>query len=579
MKNRGTPRSKGYRGFRAAAFTAALFVIGLASGAGLLRAAAQSPPPGTPAPQPTALQGSPGAPSPEAPASGEPVPAASTAPPAGTPASPGAAPTQPPIIVEPPSAGVGPGGTQMLRVLRSLGTLSLTVADPNVATATVDQIARTLTITGRAVGNTTVTLSDSRGLTRDIAVRVALAAGSLASSTTVRITGNPATSLFVKEQALAAALRAATVRPGAKIVAPVDAIDLDSSLNIDDVVTVSVPIILQGDPYFTVQGTTRVRVINDAQPPVRPGELLVSDYPETLKENGTLFSAGLSDRAALRFLYYHYNPGGQPDRRIVLKVANAATQPARVQFIDGSGGPGPYEMEAGHNSTETFLVHLAQNEGTVLTIPGQTTVTLYQQLLPAKSVVSGILQLHEIEGPPLQLALLAQNAGDPIDGPLLPEALLAGGPPHARGVYPIPEFFFDYSYQCDGPDLEMPIGQIPLPNMVEGQTLAGDYGVLQQITVRMVNNDPRNAREVALYANPRGGGATGTFIIDRVLVQAHQMAAFGRYKLREYVIPPGSFVRTEITTMPEGGSSYPLRLIVAPDDGSAPPGAPESPVY
>jgi len=579
MKNRGTPRSKGYRGFRAAAFTAALFVIGLTSGAGLLRAAAQSPPPGTPAPQPTALQGSPGAPSPEAPASGEPVPAAPTAAPAGTPASPGAAPTQPPIIVEPPSAGVGPGGTQVLRVLRSLGTLSLTVADPNVATATVDQIARTLTITGRAVGNTTVTLSDSRGLTRDIAVRVALAAGSLASSTTVRITGNPATSLFVKEQALAAALRAATVRPGAKIVAPVDAIDLDSSLNIDDVVTVSVPIILQGDPYFTVQGTTRVRVINDAQPPVRPGELLVSDYPETLKENGTLFSAGLSDRAALRFLYYHYNPGGQPDRRIVLKVANAATQPARVQFIDGSGGPGPYEMEAGHNSTETFLVHLAQNEGTVLTIPGQTTVTLYQQLLPAKSVVSGILQLHEIEGPPLQLALLAQNAGDPIDGPLLPEALLAGGPPHARGVYPIPEFFFDYSYQCDGPDLEMPIGQIPLPNMVEGQTLAGDYGVLQQITVRMVNNDPRNAREVALYANPRGGGATGTFIIDRVLVQAHQMAAFGRYKLREYVIPPGSFVRTEITTMPEGGSSYPLRLIVAPDDGSAPPGAPESPVY
>jgi hypothetical protein len=31
--------------------------------------------------------------------------------------------------------------------------------------------------------------------------------------------------------------------------------------------------------------------------------------------------------------------------------------------------------------------------------------------------------------------------------------------------------------------------------------------------------------------------------------------------------------------MPEGGSSYPLRLIVAPDDGSAPPGSPDSPVY
>jgi hypothetical protein len=57
------------------------------------------------------------------------------------------------------------------------------------------------------------------------------------------------------------------------------------------------------------------------------------------------------------------------------------------------------------------------------------------------------------------------------------------------------------------------------------------------------------------------------------------MAAFGHYKLRQYTIAPGSFVRTEIVTMPEGGSSYPLDLIVAPDDGSAPPGSSDSPVY
>jgi hypothetical protein len=54
---------------------------------------------------------------------------------------------------------------------------------------------------------------------------------------------------------------------------------------------------------------------------------------------------------------------------------------------------------------------------------------------------------------------------------------------------------------------------------------------------------------------------------------------FSHYKLRQYTIPPGGFVRTEIVTMPEGGSSYPLRLIVAPDDGSTPPGAPDSLVY
>jgi len=35
----------------------------------------------------------------------------------------------------------------------------------------------------------------------------------------------------------------------------------------------------------------------------------------------------------------------------------------------------------------------------------------------------------------------------------------------------------------------------------------------------------------------------------------------------------------QITTMPEGGSLYPLPLVFAPDDGSVAPGAPGSPVY
>jgi hypothetical protein len=64
-----------------------------------------------------------------------------------------------------------------------------------------------------------------------------------------------------------------------------------------------------------------------------------------------------------------------------------------------------------------------------------------------------------------------------------------------------------------------------------------------------------------------------------VLVQSHQTAAFTRYKVRQYVIPAKGFVRVTIVTMPEAGSSYPLNLVFAPDDGSVAPGAPGSPVY
>jgi hypothetical protein len=528
-------------------------------------AAPQTPiPAATPVPVATAA--------PAAPPPPTPLPASAIPPPT-------AVPTQPPIIVEPPSAGITPGGSQTLRLLQVLGAVSAIVADPAIADASVDQANRTLTIVGKQIGNTTVTVRDERGITRDVPVRVAYPAGAISDSAELRVTGRPASALFLRTQALTVALKAVTVRPGATIVANEDSIKLGSALRVDDIVTIDVPIIVAGDPYFTVQGVTHVRVENFAQPSIRPQSLLVSDFPETLKADGILFEADLTSQQAERFLYFHYNPAGQPDRRVVLKAQNASSQPALVQFIDGSAGPEPNEMEVGHLSTQRFLVRLAQNEGTVVSVPPNSTISLMDQALPAKSVVSGLMQLHEIAGAPLHLTLVAQDAGDPVDGPIPTSALLVGDAPHARGIYPIPEFYLDYSYAADGPDLEVPIGQIPLPNLVKGQTLAGDYGVLQDITIRMVNNDRRNARQIAIYANPRGGRATGTFVIDRVLVQAHAMEPFGHYKLRQYTIPPGSFVRTDIVTMPEGGSSYPLRLVVAPDDGSAAPGTGDSPVY
>ena len=496
-----------------------------------------------------------------------------------TPGPPTAAPTQPPILVDPGSVSVSPDRTQFLHVMQVLGVVTVAVADTTVVDASIDQTTRILAVIGKNVGNTTITLTDGRGLTHVVPVRVALEAGTVAPEVSIRITGHPATEAFIREVALSAAIAGVVPRPGATVAASADAIVVRQTLAPDDVMDVEVPISVQGDAYFTITGSTTVHIENYAQPMVSPQHLLVSDFPETLKETGILFTADLTARNAERFLYYHYNPSGQPDRRIVLHVQNPSAEPALVQFIAGTAGPETNEMQVGHLSTQRFLVHLAQNEGTVVQIPANSTADLFVQSLPAKAVVSGLLQLHEINGADLHMTLVAQNATDPVDMPTTNLTQLEGDHPHARGIYPIPEFTFDYSYDAEGPNLEVPIGQIPLPNLVQGETLAGDYGVLQSVTIRMVNNDRHNSRQIAIYVNPRGGRATGTFIIDRVLVQAHALAPFSNYKLRQYTLPPGSFVRTEIVTMPEGGSSYPLRIIVGPDDGSSAPGAPDSPIY
>jgi len=459
------------------------------------------------------------------------------------------------------------------------GTIVAVSANPAIASAVPDQNTRTLFITGNGIGSTTITVHDDRGtVTRDVPVRVAYAAGTVADEISLRVTGNPASIPFIRRAAAEAAAAAATYRSGASVNADPARVRVRAPLAVDDTGEVDVPIHIAGSDYIDFDGVTHVDLENFALPSIAPAELLVSDYPERLHANGVLFIADLDRSSARRFLYYHYNGGSEPARRVLLKASNPSNAPAMVQIISGSAGPGGNEMEIGHLTTERFLVHEYQNEGTVITIPPQTTVNLIDAPMPPATLVSALLQLREVSGDPLHLALVAQDLNAPLDQSVDATQLLSGGALHARGSYSVPEFFFDYTYTTDADNLEIPIGQLPLPNLLQGEALGGDYGVQQSITVTIVN-PTRGPMPVAIYANPRGGRATGTFLIDRTVVQAHALPPFSKYKIWQETIRAGTFRRVQIVTMPEGGSSYPLRLIFAPDDGSVPPGGPGSPIY
>jgi hypothetical protein len=526
-----------------------------------------TPPPATPVPSasPTPL----GLPTPiEVPA---------TVAPSVTP-SPTPTPTPPPIIVQPQAAQVAVGAVQALRVSSVYGQMTVTVANPAIVDAAADQNALTIALTGKAPGATTITITDQRGVTASVPVRVAYYAGTVAPEASVRITGDPASADFVKRAALKAALQLVQARPGAQVVASLDQISYNASLAQDNVATVTVPVLLQGEQYFSVDSSTRVRVENVAAPKIMPDSLMVSDFPERLTENGELFTADLKRAQPSRFLYFHYNPPGEPDRRIVLRAQNVSPEPAIVQFISGAGGPDSNEMLTGHVATTNFLRNLVQNQGQIIVIPGNGTLNLVEQSLPAKMIVCNVLQLRVLNGSTVHLTLFAQNAGDSPDESLAQSALLSGDHPHARGIYEIPEFHYSALWNVNDQYLELPIGQIPLPNLIKGEALAGDYGVLQSFVIK-VQNPTAQPQPIAIYENPRGGRATGTYLIDGVLIQSHQVPPFSRYKVRQYVVPARGFVRVTIQTIPDSGSSYPLRLIFAPDDGSVAPGAPGSPVY
>jgi hypothetical protein len=492
--------------------------------------------------------------------------------------SPSPTPTLPPIVVSPAQPSVEPGRTVLVRVNSAAGVITVSSADEKSATVAVDQQQRAIYITGVTVGTTTITVGDSRGVTLDFSVRVAYAAGTIADSIPLRVTGDPASASFVRDAAVQAAIAATTMRPGARIYVPPDSPSVRSDLGTDNRTTIDVPIQILGNDYITVNGTTRVSVENFAFPRLPPSQLLVSDYPEKLTADGVLFTATIDRAHSQRFLYYHYNPGTEPARRILLKATNTGSSPAVVHMLSSLAGPGSNEMEMGHNATKGFLIRARRNEGTVITIPPNSTMNIVNHNLPPNAIVNGILQLREITGDPLAITLLAQHADAPLDQAAESATLLSGGAAHARGAYPVPEFFSEYTFYTDAPPLEIPIGQLPLPNLRQGEALSGDYGVMQSMRIVIVNTS-KFGQAIALYANPRGGAATGTFIIDDTLVQAHRLSAYSRYKIWQETIAPGTYRTLRIQTMPEGGSSYPLRLVFAQDDGSVAPGAPGSPVY
>lgn len=485
-------------------------------------------------------------------------------------------PTLPPISASPAAAFIPVGATQSITVEGSLGDLTAVPVSAAYFTFTIDQDQRQVLITGTAPGSTSITITDSRGVSTTVGVRVAFPAGALPQPLTLNITGDPATRGFLKQLVVDQIYRDTQVRPGAQVVVTPDDVNI-GELAQDMIRNISVPVLIQGEQYFDVNGPVPVTLNNIAVPRISPDLLMVSDFPEKLTENGILFTADLKREVPSRFLYYHYNPPGQPDRRIVLVAQNQSNEPATVQLINGRGAA-KYEMEAGHAATRDFLVNVVQNQGRLLQIPGNATQVIAQQDMPAGTIVTNLLQLRVLEGSTVHLTLVAQDASDDPETALTTGQLLTSTVRHARGIYTVPEFHFATQWNVNDAYLELPIGQLPLPNSMQGEALSGDYGVLESFVVN-VQNPLSTPANIAIYETPRGGSSTGSYLIDGVLVQSHQVKAFTRYKVRQYVVPAKGFVRVTIVTMPEAGSSLPLDLIFAPDDGSIAPGAPGSPIY
>ncbi|MBV8197801.1 MAG: pilus assembly protein N-terminal domain-containing protein, partial [Candidatus Eremiobacteraeota bacterium] len=185
---------------------------------------------------------------------------APSAPPANAPSAtpvPSATPTLPPLSVSPALADVPVGSSAQVAVGSAISPISASVLDPSLVAVSVDQAEQRVTLTGLAVGATTLHLRDARGVARDVPVRVANYAGAIEPHLALQLTGDPASAEFVREQVSGALKRATQARPGADVLVTSDDVPMHGPLEQDDVTSFDVPVLIQGNQYFEVDGSTR----------------------------------------------------------------------------------------------------------------------------------------------------------------------------------------------------------------------------------------------------------------------------------------------------------------------------------
>jgi hypothetical protein len=469
-----------------------------------------------------------------------------------------------PVVISPAGAEVILGHTVSVHVVSPpSGLLTLSGFDANIVRAVFNPIERSIDLFGLKAGSTTVTATGESGLSATLSVTVLTYAGKASNSASAVITGNPASADFVAQTAAQAAKLVAYPESGARVLVDPTQVKQAHQLPANNASTVLVPLSITGPGYAPYNQTVSVRLTNVAQPALPPKNLLVSDFPETIVENGTLFYADVNFDDPARLLYYHYAAARSITRRVLVKAQNSGVESSLVMLISGIAGPDPNILSIGHESTKRFLIHEAAGEGQIFEVPPGATINVVDQLLPAGNLVSGLMQMRVVAGDGVRVAVVVQNADETAVEPIS-DTLLSSAVKHARGIYQVPDFFYDVSYAVGEDPATLTIGKLPLPNLVQGEVLGGDYGVKQSAAITLLNSTPRDAR-VGMWFEPRGGRATGTFLIDGRLVQLHPVDVGRPALMRTFIVPARGYRKINIVTMPEGGSSYPVRVTFASD--------------
>jgi hypothetical protein len=448
--------------------------------------------------------------------------------------------------------------------------------DDGVADPAVIGDGRTLRITGRAVGRERVLVSVGE-LTVPLMVTVRKYAGEVKLTEPVVVTGVGLSASFVRQAVEAAIVRAIQLEPGAQVQLA-SRVRLSGIPDVGQSVTASALVRASGSGYIPREQEVMVSVVNRAIVPNQPVLLMISNDPERVQRAQTLFAGEVSEVQGARLLYHHMN-GMAQDGLLQIELLNPTDTPRVLHVTGAASSPFRDTVRVGYVAGEMFLRALMNNIGHTVAIPPQSKVVLLTQRIRPLDTASGVLQMRllPIDGTQpsapcvLKVVMHAyQNQPVPLMGTTMvwgflpPRPLTSEERQHAAStehIYPTSHKVLTATYVVGQRWQFIRIGEQAVRNHTQQRKLDGNYGVVYEVRVELVNPTDQ-VRDVELAFEPSAGEAGGVFAIGSDVLGVQRALPPREFSITRIRLQPGQRRTITVRTMPLAGSNYPATLIV-----------------
>ncbi|MFH1429005.1 MAG: hypothetical protein ABIH39_04595 [Candidatus Margulisiibacteriota bacterium] len=470
------------------------------------------------------------------------------------------------ITFSPPSLILTAGISQKVDVLGAEeGTYSIGGFDPKIVDATLQ--GNVIRVQGKSNGNTIIFAVDDEGNIFGLRILIREFGAKFPYSLNTDVRGEPATEETIIEAAREAIQSNAVIKDGVTLHILEDQIDGVQPLEPGQKTLLTVPVIASGNNYTSLLREIPV-IVNNLQMDYKEDDyLLMSNNPEIITKTGLLFTGQINNKESARLVYHHTNELMGTPKLLKVILENPNDNEAKVLLCRGIGGPSIDSLFVGHVATKRYLASAMNKNGIIITIPAKSkTIIAEQAINGSEESVTGIIKIWLIEGKNIIAEVHAYDSLKEelsnIDkkSMLLPLDGLKG---HARGRFHPANIRVNVNVDAEKEQTVIDLGLKPELFSTDNHfKLIGNYGVIHNIHVTLINGSEQ-PKKIQLYCVPSGGLARGIFLVENTLLETGILDPHIKeaVSFKTVIIPPLSKKLLFMTTMPQAGSYYPVKLV------------------